>query len=350
MGEKNDIKIWHSVGADIYNGNQCQPAKIQNIIYNIKRDSHANLYLSPSNSDFRLPDKIHGLEKPFIERVIKSFHSSAKNLGVLLNGLKGSGKTITSKIICNSIKLPILTISEYFEQLPDFINHIDFDCVILIDEYEKIFRFDERGILLSAMDGVQAPKSKVLFLLTTNDMFVNQNLLNRPSRIRYVKTYGNLNKEAIIQIVNEELENKEFFEDTINVISRLPIITIDLILEIIKESNLHKDSPVAFKDFFNCNKDSVNAKYKFTDVATGKVIHESISIDRKITPYLKDIVLDDDEYNFVCKFINATGNNTAMMEFIVPNENNEDSEDEEEEKRAILHVSWEEVHDKHWMF
>jgi len=345
MVEKNDIKIWHSVGADIYNGNQCQPAKIQSIIYNVKRDSHNNLYLSPSNSDFKLPDKIYGLEKSFINRVIKSFNSSSKNLGVLLNGLKGSGKTITSKIICNSIKLPVLTISEYYDQLPDFINHIDFDCVILIDEYEKVFRHDDRGILLSAMDGVQAPKSKVLFLLTTNDMYVNQNLLNRPSRIRYVKTYGNLNKEAIIQIVNDELENKEFFEDTINVISRLPIITIDLILEIIKESNLHNDSPVVFKDFFNCNKDNTSTTYKFTDVATGKVIRESVSIDRKLTPYLRDVTLDDNEYNFICKFINATGQNTAMMEFIVPSENEED-----EETRTTLHISWEEVHDKHWMF
>ena len=348
MNVKNDIKIWHNVGADIYNGNQCQPAKIQNIIYNIKRDSHANLYLSPSNSDFKLPDKIHGLEKSFIDRVIKSFNASSKNLGVLLNGLKGSGKTITSKIICNSIKLPVLTISEYFVELPDFINHIDFDCVILIDEYEKVFSRDDRGILLSAMDGVQAPASKVLFLLTTNDMYVNQNLLNRPSRIRYVKTYGNLSKEAIIQIVNDELENKEFFEDTINVISRLPIITIDLILEIIKESNLHKDSPVVFKDFFNCNKDNTTTKYKFTDVATGKVIKEAVSIDRKLTPYLKDVSLEDDEYDFICKFIQATGPNTALMEFIVPNKD-EDDEDGEQ-TRETLNILWEEVHDKHWMF
>ncbi len=341
-----DIKIWHNIGANIYNGNQCQPAKISNIIYNVKLDGQQNLFLSPSNTNFKLPDKIYGLEQTFINRVVKSFNASSKNLGVLLNGLKGSGKTITSKLICNALKLPVLTISEYYDQIADFINHIDFDCVILVDEYEKVFNKDERGILLSAMDGVQSPASKVLFLLTTNDMFVNKNLLNRPSRIRYLKTYGNLDKKDIVEIVNSEIENKEFIEDAINVISRLPIITIDLILEIIKESNLHKDPPSAFKDFFNCNKDCTNRCYKFIDADTKEVIKERAEVACEITPYFKpDTAIYDVSYDFLAKFVKATSINSAEMQFLV-----ESKDEDEEEKYVSRHVIYEQIYDKHWMF
>ena len=53
------------------------------------------------------------------------------------------------------------------------------------------------------------------------------------------------------EIVEDLLEPKELKVDTINFISELSIITIDLVKTIIQEVNIHKETPYNFSDVFN---------------------------------------------------------------------------------------------------
>lgn len=60
------------------------------------------------------------------------------------------------------------------------------------------------------MDGVFNSPYRRVFLLTTNNLYVNENLIGRPSRIRYKKTFGNLQPEVVQEYLDDNLKNKKY--------------------------------------------------------------------------------------------------------------------------------------------
>ena len=94
-------------------------------------------YLERKNDCFEFPYKIYGSQKKFSERVVSSFRNLDGNTGVLLNGIKGTGKTVTAKQIANLSELPVLIVANAFDGLPSFINSIEQEvCVFTSRELE----------------------------------------------------------------------------------------------------------------------------------------------------------------------------------------------------------------------
>lgn len=230
------------------------------------------LYLTEVQEKFVFPYKIFGAEKSFIERVKITYDNTGGNLGILLSGVKGTGKTVTAELICNILELPVIMVSFATGGLPDFINNLPDDVVIFFDEYEKLHksakpRFDDDDnpisdmddYLLSVMDGSLNTSRRKVFILTTNDAWINKNMLQRPGRIRYYKTFGDLSLAVITEIIDDMLEDKSFRESLIDTISQLEIITIDIVKSMVIEVNIHKEKPEAFLSFFNVKK--IDNKY-----------------------------------------------------------------------------------------
>ena len=104
-------------------------------------------------------------------------------------------KTVTAKELCNYLQLPVILVqsmggntnSKLIEYLSTAIN---FNCIFFFDEYEK--EFEDSSDVLSFMDGTYNSIYRRVFLLTTNELKVDSNLLGRPSRIRYKKSFDNL--------------------------------------------------------------------------------------------------------------------------------------------------------------
>jgi hypothetical protein len=219
-------------------------------IYNIKtHPMTGKIYLCKVDEDFKFNHKIYGLEKDFVQRVKTTYNSVKDNLGILLNGVKGSGKSVSAKLICNTLNLPVIVVDGKYDYLPTFISELQQNVVIFIDEYEKIYKED--GDVLTVMDGIFKTAYKHVFLLTTNDLFINRNMLQRPGRIRYVKTYEDLTSDVVEEIIDDMLVNTSHKEDCIQSISNLAIITVDLVKSIIQEVNIHDEAPSKFIDFFN---------------------------------------------------------------------------------------------------
>ena len=355
------MMVWSGSKTSIYRVSQVSPIEVAPAIYNLRFDRQAGkLFLSYAYDKFDLPAKIYDMDVDFVKRTIVSYKNSSKSMGVLLNGLKGAGKTVTTKIIANELNLPVIIISEPNELIPDFIQQIDFECIVLADEYEKVFRHDDRGLLLSCMDGTQNSKGKVLYLLTTNNLYINENLLNRPSRIRYVKTYNNLKSGQVKEIVNDLLINKEHESDAIECLSRLDIITVDLIIELIKEANLHEEPISKFITIFNCNRggaDSVTS-HNIINKETGEVIYSDISLREYLSPQtVRNQWISDEEHNYILKVIEPTGENTSRVLINNPAYSAyEELEEEEQEKTTeppatlTLEIIYERIPRKHWAF
>lgn len=220
-------------------------------IYKVMFDQRTlQFYVSQTIDKFVFPYKVYGQETNFINRVVKTYHNTTGNLGVLMNGVKGTGKTVTTQQICNNLNLPVLIIHEHQDALPSFLNDLQQDVIIFFDEYEKMYKNYDSDIL-TVMDGVLNNEYRKVFLLTTNTSFINENMLQRPGRIRYVKTFTDLTVEVITEIVDDKLLNKKFREACITFISKLEIITIDIVKAIIDEVNIHNEEPENFKDVFN---------------------------------------------------------------------------------------------------
>ena len=76
--------------------------KLENAVYTLEVDMFG-FYLEKKEKEFTFDHKLYGLETTLIDRICRTYAATSGNLGVLLNGEKGTGKTVTAKIICNRL-------------------------------------------------------------------------------------------------------------------------------------------------------------------------------------------------------------------------------------------------------
>lgn len=220
-------------------------------IYNLlENDFTKDLYLERLSDKFEFPFKVYDIDDKFINHVMTTFHGTKNNLGVLLNGTKGTGKTVTAKILVNEMNLPCIIVPCNYKKLQEFLASLEFECILFFDEFEKNFE-NQTQDLLSVMDGVYNSLTRKIFLLTTNTLHINDNFLSRPSRIRYKKTYTNLSIETVISYLNDNLVDKTKIKEIVEFVNTLSCSTIDIVKCITDEINLHNCNINDIKDYLN---------------------------------------------------------------------------------------------------
>lgn len=235
-------------------------------VLSLEEGAFGALYLT-EKEDFVLPSKVYSNDSEFISHVVNSFNLLNKNVGILLQGKKGLGKTFTAKLICNKLNLPVIMVNKQTHQgMFDFLNQIDQPHIIYIDEFEKLFpekRDDHHEIIqndfLTFLDGSTTNNVKRLFIITSNKE-VNEYLMNRPSRVRYVRNYDKIAESVISEIIEDKLVNKSFGEDLIKSLAT-DDLNIDSLLEIIEEINTSNKPYSTFREYFNYHTKTYNYEY-----------------------------------------------------------------------------------------
>ena len=215
--------------------------KVKPGIYNITRDLRG-WHLEKFQEKFEFPFKIYGLQTDFIEYILKTYRNTTGNLGILMNGTKGAGKTVCAKVLANLLELPIVIIKSWGDsnqEMIEYVGSFNFDCVLFFDEFEKQFE-EKDNTVLQIMDGVyNSIDSRRVFLLTTNKLSVNDNLISRPSRIRYIRSFKDLSKDLVKEYLNDNLDDKSKIDDVLGYIDTLADSTIDILKAIVSEINIH---------------------------------------------------------------------------------------------------------------
>lgn len=330
-------KVWSCYGQDHFLSNpSIQIEKLDKGVYELN-NSPMGFYLTKVQNEFIFDYKIYGLETKLVDRTLKTFKNTGfGNLGVLLNGLKGTGKTVTSKIICNTLNLPIIVVGKHFENSHLFINSIPQDIVVFIDEYEKIF--GNSSEMLTIMDGALNSEHRRVFILTTNELNVDSNLLQRPSRIRYLKKFEDLSPAIVEEIVNDVLIHKQFTSQCIKFISNLEVITVDIVKAVIQEVNLHEEEPEIFKDVFNVKK--LTGKYNLEVEIDGEFISLIKDAELNRRPRYTDRSLNDyltvnGQYLGVINRI-LNWNTIELLPIPIPEKDDDEDDDDEDDNNIFV--------------
>ena len=256
--------------------------------------------------NFVFPYKLYSLENEFVDHVLKTYENTIGNLGVLLNGTKGTGKTVTAKVLANRLNLPVIVLKSMGDRnqsMIEYLSSLNCDCVLFMDEFEKNFK-EEDSTVLQIMDGVYNSNHRKIFLLTTNNMHINENLVGRPSRIRYVKHFGNLSMDTVNEYLDDALECTEAREEILEFVDSLTISTIDILKTIVNEVNIHgMEGLRRAKNYFNVQTN----EYHYTclrghccdneygqDPEKYSIDNFVTAVERYMNPIPKPIVDDED--------------------------------------------------------
>lgn len=215
-----------------------------NKVYTIELDRYSDEITFVTAPDLVMPEKVYETEDntKFIDKVINSFNKSKDGTtGVMLSGLKGSGKTITAKMIALKSNLPIILIDKSFR--PSFLVKLfnklaNTNACVMFDEVDKLGEDYDDDYLLRILDGANTCGKK-LVLCTCNDADdINEYLKDRCSRIRYWREFDELSPSLIQKILEDRLNDKaEVGALTDYIVSNFGVISFDNIVSFVDEVN-----------------------------------------------------------------------------------------------------------------
>lgn len=192
--------------------------------YRVDYDPETRIFSLLEAHDFEISEtKIYGQHLDKVKKVLNSMDKMNRNLGVILSGDKGIGKSLFSK--CLGLKarkkgIPVILVNEYHEGIANFLEEIEQTVMILFDEYDKTFdekKHNCQAEMLSLFDGVSAGKK--LFVITCNEIqSLSQYLINRPGRFHYHFRFLYPTADEIRDYMEDKLD-KQYYDEIENVIA-----------------------------------------------------------------------------------------------------------------------------------
>jgi hypothetical protein len=214
--------------------------------YTVKYDKMSGEYYLEAIAPFNIPPKLYGDVQAKAERILNTYRNRSEVTGVLLEGSKGSGKTLLAKYVSHlalELGVPTVVINQpfYGDVFNQFIQALGDDVIVVFDEFEKVYKQEDQEKVLTLLDGVFP--SKKLFFLTVNDMHrVNDHMVNRPGRIYYMLTYKNLSSEFITEYCNDTLVDKSQTESIVNHAKIFNSFNFDMLQASVEEMNRYNES------------------------------------------------------------------------------------------------------------
>lgn len=266
--------------------------------YVIKQDMFKNFFLE-SIDNFEIRGKLYGDTIRNSKRILSTFLDRENSTGVMLSGEKGSGKSLLAKKIAvdaASQGIPTIVINAPWsgDAFNSFIQTIDQPCVILFDEFEKVYDRDSQESILTLLDGVFPTKK--LFVLTCNDKWrVDSHMRNRPGRIYYMLDFKGLEQDFIIEYCNDNLKNKEHINTICRIASLFDQFNFDMLKAVVEEMNRYNESPQQVLRILNAKPEfSEESRYKIELQVNGiDIVTERLEISEwRGNPLSQNLNLD----------------------------------------------------------
>lgn len=180
---------------DFYDDSMVVFDKLPAQVYIIRFAKMRGFYLEQYADIEIKEEKIYGVCEEKVAKVLNAFHRANRNLGVILSGDKGIGKSLCAKLLAeNAVKrnIPVIIVDKFYPNIAQYIETIEQEVMVLFDEFDKTFaniktsenEAEPQAGLLSLFDGIS--QGKKLFVITCNKLNrLNDFLINRPGRFHY---------------------------------------------------------------------------------------------------------------------------------------------------------------------
>ena len=203
--------------------------------------------------------KVYGIHQQKVDKVLRAFGGFNRNLGVILSGNKGIGKSIFAKLLAlQAVQrgIPVIIVERFIPGIASYLESIEQEVMVLFDEFDKTFSNikagenepDPQAGLLSLFDGVATGKK--LFVVTCNELYgLNDYLINRPGRFHYHFRFEYPSDSEIREYLCDKLDRNYWSQiDAVIAFSRKVDLNYDCLRSIAFELNTGNDFADAIKD------------------------------------------------------------------------------------------------------
>lgn len=191
-------------------------------IYTLCFSKDSGFFLEKHN-DLIIDEKIYGVHLEKVDKVLASFKVFTRNLGVILSGDKGIGKSLFAKklaLAAVASGYPVIIADTYIPGIASYLETIQQEIVVLFDEFDKTFgkgdsdegvRYDPQTEMLTLFDGIAVGKK--MFVITCNELrHLNDYLVNRPGRFHYHLRFDYPTPEQIREYLTDKLDSAYYGE------------------------------------------------------------------------------------------------------------------------------------------
>lgn len=246
--------------------------------------------------------KVYGVHSEKVEKVMRSFDAFERNLGVILSGDKGIGKSLFAKML--SIRaveqgIPVIIVDTYYPGISSYIEQIQQEVLILFDEFDKTFgsiksennEAEPQAGLLTLFDGISPGKK--MFVITCNSLSkLNDYLINRPGRFHYHFRFDYPREEEIETYLKDKLKEEYYGEiRKVTFFSKKAKLNYDCLRAIAFELN----NGLKFKDAIR----DLNIINTETPLFNVKVYLDNGEVKAKTSEYI-DFFAEEEKSFWVC--------------------------------------------------
>lgn len=271
--------------------------------YNISFCDKRGFYLSEVDA-LQVPDKVYGNLLEHLPRIEAAFNESvSKPLSVMLEGLKGSGKsllmkTLANRFVKNEDGIVLLCNFPYTgDDFFQFLQKISQKKIVLMDEFDKVYKEkDQRNNILTLLDGNFA--SHTMFIITMNSGLSSGNFEffhNRPGRVMFNIKFKGVPEDVIRAYSEDHLNDQSRVAEVMQFVKRFTDFNMDMLCKLINEINFVPTKSIEeLAEYLNVKPDltlddiTFLAKYTRNGIDVTKHIHGDVN-DRDNKQFIRSL-------------------------------------------------------------
>lgn len=226
--------------------------------------------------EMKNPSRMYGGVENRAKRIINTFEQRPGTTGVLLDGEKGTGKSLLAREISiqagkHGYSTLLINAPWRGESFNRFIQALQHPVVLVFDEFEKVYDSEQQQEILTMLDGTF--ESKKLCVFTVNDPYrIGTYMMNRPGRIYYRYSYAGLDEQFVREYCVDNLHNQAHIDQVVAAAAMFPAFSFDSLKAMVEEMNRYSETAAEVLSVLNIRPDTANEMFDVTGIYRGRTI------------------------------------------------------------------------------